>query len=112
MLSFSYQSVDSVDNDQWGGGVGGPGIGHRMSADEVRMQQQTIIAGMTVIVQFRICKCTLCVYIIEQDRGLDQLSLALRRQREVGLAIQDDVEEQNGQSQNTHTHTHTHTHTN
>lgn len=38
-----------------------------------------------------------CVCVsTEQDRGLDQLSLALRRQREVGLAIQEEVEEQNG----------------
>ena len=37
-------------------------------------------------------------FLTEQDRGLDQLSLALRRQREVGLAIQDEVEDQNGKS--------------
>ena len=37
----------------------------------------------------RVCVST------EQDRGLDQLSLALRRQREVGLTIQEEVEEQN-----------------
>jgi hypothetical protein len=73
----SYQSVDGVTGSEWSGGPGsgGPGVGHRMTADEVRMQQQVIIA--------------------EQDRGLDQLSHALRRQREVGLAIQDEVVEQN-----------------
>ena len=47
------------------------------------------------------CVCVImgsvvCFVIPEQDRGLDQLSQALRRQREVGLAIQDEVVEQNG----------------
>ena len=42
-----------------------------------------------------------CV-ISEQDRGLDQLSHALRRQREVGLTIQGEVEEQNGKIQYFH----------
>ena len=37
---------------------------------------------------------------LEQDRGLDQLSHALRRQRDIGLAIQGEVEEQNGEPQN------------
>ena len=31
----------------------------------------------------------------EQDKGLDQLSLALRRQAEVGLTIQGEVDDQN-----------------
>jgi syntaxin 8 len=65
----SYQAVDV---DGWGGG---PGVGQRLSPEEVRVQQQAVIA--------------------EQDRGLDQLSQALRRQREVGLAINDEVEDQN-----------------
>ena len=45
--SLSYQSVDGV-GEQWGGGEGGggPGFGHRMSAEEVKLQQQTIIAGI------------------------------------------------------------------
>ena len=43
-LSCSYQAVDV---DGWGGGEGGggPGVGQRLSPEEVRMQQQTIIAG-------------------------------------------------------------------
>ena len=42
-----YQAVD-----EWGGGGGGggggnggPGVGHRVTADEIRIQQQAIIAG-------------------------------------------------------------------
>lgn len=40
LSSSSYQAVDGVDG--WGEG---PGMGQRLSADEVRMQQQAIIAG-------------------------------------------------------------------
>ena len=49
---YSYQSVDGVTGSEWSGGPGsggpgsgGPGVGHRMTADDVRMQQQVIIAG-------------------------------------------------------------------
>ena len=37
---------------------------------------------------------------IEQDRGLDAISAALRRQQKVGLAIQDEVSEHNGERRN------------
>ena len=40
-----YNAMDSVGG--WGEGAGGegPGMAHRMSADEIRAQQQVIIAG-------------------------------------------------------------------
>lgn len=46
------------------------------TADEIRMQQHEIIK--------------------EQDEGLEHLSKALRGQQRVGLAMQDEVQEQNG----------------
>lgn len=39
----------------------------------------------------------LCVCLLEQDRGLEALSHALGRQKEIGLAIGDEVEYQNGE---------------
>lgn len=38
------------------------------------------------------------IIIIEQDRGLEAISAALRRQQKVGLAIQDEVSEHNGKN--------------
>lgn len=38
---YRYDAVDS--GDEWRGT--GPGVGRRMTADEIRMQQQVIIAG-------------------------------------------------------------------
>eukprot|EP00731_Ephydatia_muelleri_P028704 Em0020g348a len=49
----------------------GPGRVHRLSADDIRLQQKQIID--------------------EQDRGLEALSQALRRQQNMGLAIQEEV---------------------
>ena len=42
-----YQAVSefSEASDWGGGGGGGPGVGHHVSANEVRMQQQAIITG-------------------------------------------------------------------
>lgn len=40
-VCIRYDAVDS--GGEWGGS--GPGVGHRMTADEIRMQQQVIIAG-------------------------------------------------------------------
>ena len=42
-----------------------------------------------------LCVCVCVLVSSEQDQGLDQLSQALRRQREVGLVIQDEVVDQN-----------------
>ncbi|CAI8051245.1 hypothetical protein GBAR_LOCUS28062, partial [Geodia barretti] len=42
-----------------------------------------------------VCVCVCVLVSSEQDQGLDQLSQALRRQREVGLVIQDEVVDQN-----------------
>ena len=36
------------------------------------------------------------IYSTEQDRGLDAISDALRRQQRIGFAIQDEVVEHNG----------------
>lgn len=65
--------------DPWegGGATHGPGSAQRLSLDEIRTQQQDMIG--------------------EQDKGLDHLSRALRRQQEVGLAIQGEITEHNGQ---------------
>lgn len=43
-------------------------------------------------------KMTYFIIIIEQDRGLEAISAALRRQQKVGLAIQDEVSEHNGKN--------------
>lgn len=71
-----YNSTGMDPWDERGGASHGPGSAHRMSADEIRAQQQMIID--------------------EQDQGLDEISKALRRQRDLGLAIQDEVGEHNG----------------
>ena len=62
--------------DPWEGGGAGPGAAQRMSLDEIRQQQQDMIT--------------------EQDHGLENLSRALKRQQEVGLAMQDEITEHNG----------------
>ena len=46
------------------------------TAEDIRMQQQDMIR--------------------EQDKGLERVSNALRHQQRVGLAMQDEVKEQNG----------------
>ena len=72
-------SKDTTGLDPWegDGATHGPGSAQRLSMDEIRSQQQDMIA--------------------EQDKGLDHLSRALRRQQEVGLAIQGEITEHNGQ---------------
>ena len=67
----------STNLDPWEGGGAGPGAAQRMSLDEIRQQQENMIA--------------------EQDQGLENLSRALRRQQEVGLAMQDEITEHNGE---------------
>ncbi|XP_003382897.1 PREDICTED: syntaxin-8-like [Amphimedon queenslandica] len=68
---------DTFQSHPYSSGLGGvgPGIGQRMTPDELQQQQRQMIA--------------------EQDRGLDAISAALRRQQKVGLAIQDEVSEHN-----------------
>ena len=79
--SLAVKSNNNPFDDDMGryghtGGLGaGPGLASRMNEDEIRTQQKQIIA--------------------EQDKGLDALSAALRRQRKIGLAIQDEVSEHN-----------------
>ena len=69
---------NSTGLDPWeGGGAGaGPGAAQRMSVDQIRAEQQQIID--------------------DQDRGLDELSKALRRQQQMGLDMQDEIQEHNG----------------
>lgn len=71
---------NSTGLDPWeGGGAGGgagPGAAQRMTMDQIRADQQAMID--------------------DQDRGLDELSKALRRQQQMGLDMQDEIQEHNG----------------
>lgn len=67
----TYQSIHL---DPWEGGA--PGTTPQ-TLDDIRREQQALIS--------------------EQDQGLENLSRALRRQQEVGLAMQDEITEHNGE---------------
>ncbi len=71
---------NSTGLDPWeGGGAGGgagPGAAQRMSVDQIRAEQQEMID--------------------DQDKGLDELSKVLRRQQQMGLDMQDEIQEHNG----------------
>ena len=69
---------NSTGLDPWerGGAGHGPGSAHRVTADQIRSEQQKIIN--------------------DQDKGLDELSRALRRQQQMGLDMQDEIQEHNG----------------
>lgn len=72
---------NSTGIDPWegGGASQGPGSAHRMTVDQIRTEQQQLIN--------------------EQDKGLDELSKALRRQQQMGLDMQDEIKEHNGKIQ-------------
>ena len=73
--TFRYNST-GLDPWEGGGASPGPGSAQRMSVDQIRAEQQQIID--------------------EQDKGLDALSKALRRQQQMGLDMQDEITEHNG----------------
>ncbi len=76
-LSRSQQTGWSNETSYGNTGEGaGPGSAQRLSLDEIRQEQQQMIS--------------------EQDKGLENLSRALRRQAEVGMAMQDEITEHNG----------------
>ena len=84
VITYYYNAYryNSTGLDPWeGGGPGaGPGSAQRMSVDQIRAEQQLIID--------------------DQDKGLDELSKALRRQQQMGLDMQDEIQEHNGNSGN------------
>ena len=67
-----------MGGDPWGGGAGVvPGSAHRLSAGEIRSQQQAVME--------------------QQDQGLEELSKGLRRQQQMGFDMQDQITEHNGE---------------
>ena len=83
VISYVNYRYNSTGLDPWeGDGAGiGPGSAQRMSVDQIRAEQQQIID--------------------DQDKGLDELSKALRRQQKMGLDMQDEIQEHNGNDRST-----------
>ena len=76
IVSHRYNST-GVDPWDGGGASHGPGSAQRMSVDQIRVEQQKIID--------------------DQDKGLDELSKALRKQQQMGLDMQEEIQEHNGE---------------
>ena len=76
VLTLHLYRYNSTGLDPWEGGGAGPGAAQRMTVDQIRADQQAMID--------------------DQDRGLDELSKALRRQQQMGLDMQDEIQEHNG----------------
>ena len=76
-MSFRYRST-GIEPYHGGGVASGVGGGAEVisEAERIRAQQQEMIS--------------------EQDEGLMELSRAAKHQRQMGLAMQDEVKEQNG----------------
>ncbi|XP_064406020.1 syntaxin-8-like [Halichondria panicea] len=70
---WSTNTPNGGSTEPWEGGA--PGTAQRLSMDEIRREQQEMIT--------------------EQDQGLENLSKALRRQAEMGLAMQGEITEHN-----------------
>ena len=66
--------------------------------EEIRQQQQHIISGGWPHELFMIpLEPVAPPTLTEQDEGLEHLSRALRRQQDFGIAIQEEVDEHNGE---------------
>ncbi len=72
---WSTNTPNGGSTEPWEGGT--PGSAQRLSIDEIRLEQQEMIT--------------------QQDQGLENLSKALRRQASMGLAMQGEITEHNGE---------------